>query len=149
MSDLIDRQAAINEFLHFADEHDGNDGLWHWTGIKAILESLPSAQPQERAIVNIKIPDEKLQEAAEMAMERIIAAQPNWIPCSERLPDYDGYDEVITTVQGRHENVTYKNGVCTNVEYDDIDKRWYINGVFEPNITVIAWMPLPESYQGE
>lgn len=70
-----------------------------------------------------------------------------WIPCSERLPDYDDYDEVITTVNGRHGNVEYINGVCTNVQYDDIHELWYINDVYEPNITVTAWMPLPQPYK--
>ena len=40
------------------------------------VESMPTIEPKERAIVNIKIPDEKLQEAAEIAMKGIIAAQP-------------------------------------------------------------------------
>ena len=77
-----------------------------------------------------------------MSNQRVV----EWIPVSERLPDYNGYDEVITVVNGRHGNTQYIDGVCTNVEYDDIDELWYINDVYEPNITVKAWMPLP-SYE--
>lgn len=82
-----------------------------------------------------------------------------WIPCSERLPDYEGYDEVLTTVNGRAENVRYINAVITNAEYDDTDKQWYINGCAAKwvarngkvmsDVDVLAWMPLPEPYQPE
>ena len=106
MSDLISRQAAINEFLHFADEHDGNDGLWHWTGIKAILESLPSAQPEQR-----------------------------WIPCSERLPDTDDV-MLVTYLNKREnetvldlgwhemENVWYVNGYEHSKERGNEIEAW-------------------------
>ena len=80
-----------------------------------------------------------------------------WIPCSERLPDYEGYDEVLATVNGRAENVRYINAVITNAEYDDTDKQWYINGCAAKwvarngkvmsDVDVLAWMPLPEPYQ--
>jgi len=82
-----------------------------------------------------------------------------WIPCSERLPDYEGYDEVLTTVNGRAENVRYINAVITNAEYDDTDKQWYINGCAAKwvarngkvmsDVDVLAWMPLPEPWKGE
>lgn len=88
-----------------------------------------------------------------------IKPEPHWIPCSERLPDYEGYDEVLATVNGRAENVRYINAVITNAEYDETDKQWYINGCAAKwvarngkvmsDVDVLAWMPLPEPWKGE
>ena len=41
MNDLISRQAAIDAVMDFARAHT-KEGLIHWTGIKAILENVPT-----------------------------------------------------------------------------------------------------------
>ena len=49
VGDMISRQAAISELMEWVDEHKDNSFggcLFHWTGIKAMLECLPSAQPE-------------------------------------------------------------------------------------------------------
>lgn len=104
---------------------------------------------------------EDVEEALNMAIETLGRSEtPNgWIPCSERLPDYEGYDEVLATVNGRAGNVRYINAVITNAEYDDTDKQWYINGCAAKwvarngkvmsDVDVLAWMPLPEPWKGE
>ena len=94
-----------------------------------------------------------------IVLQPTIEPEPHWIPCNERLPDYEGYDEVLTTVNGRAENVRYINAVITNAEYDDTDKQWYINGCAAKwvarngkvmsDVDVLAWMPLPEPWKGE
>ena len=53
MSDLIDRQKAIDALIalheaHKADQFTGD--LLHWTGIKAMLENIPSAEPEHKWI---------------------------------------------------------------------------------------------------
>ena len=48
MSDLISRQAAIDELMEMIEQHENdqfNGRLLHWTGIKAMLEGLPSVEP--------------------------------------------------------------------------------------------------------
>lgn len=49
--DLISRQNAIDALMevreaHKADKYTGD--LLHWTGIKAMLENLPSAEPERK-----------------------------------------------------------------------------------------------------
>ena len=46
MDDLISRQAAIDAVVESYEElvKRGQNGLMHWTGVKATLECLPSAQ---------------------------------------------------------------------------------------------------------
>ena len=125
MSDYISRTAVLDLW----DKYHPTIATCAMSYDKA-LRALPSAQPQERAIVNIKIPDEKLQEAAEIAMKGIIAAQPqpNWIPCSERLPE-EG-TEVLTY---NHDDDYAINHIIDGEE-------WFFDGA-------VAWMPLPEPYK--
>ena len=69
----------------------------------------------------------------------------NWIPCSERLPDKRG--DYLVTLRGNGEpwveialwNETF-GGRWQMVLYNDVDYSDISN--------VIAWMPLPEPYQG-
>lgn len=69
MSDLIDRQAAIDEVHKEFDECLVWDESGECTAdeVERILESLPSAQPEQR-----------------------------WIPVSDRLPKYDGEMYLVT-----------------------------------------------------
>lgn len=66
----------------------------------------------------------KVEEAIDTA-ERLI---PNWIPCSERLPEYG---ESVLCYFGTDEDF----GV--NHIIDEEDGEWFDDGV-------TAWMPLPE-----
>lgn len=50
MNDLISRERAISELVNMVTDHYKDEpfhGLMlHWTGIKAMLEALPSAEPE-------------------------------------------------------------------------------------------------------
>ena len=59
-----------------------------------------------------------------------IDSEPHWIPCSERLPEKDGY--YLTTT-------CYRQVYCDFWNEDHFDRTE----------AVIAWMPLPEPYEGE
>ena len=62
-------------------------------------------------------------------LQPTIDAQPHWIPCSERLPDKNGY--YLTTT-------CYRQVYCDFWNEDHFDRTE----------AVIAWMPLPEPYEG-
>ena len=66
-----------------------------------------------------------------------IDAGPHWIPCEERLPE--NKSEVL---------VTDMNGHIRHALYNAVWDRF---GTYEESMTVraIAWMPLPEPYEGE
>ena len=131
MSDLISRQAAIDEL------DKGAWGVeWDKTLAKAMIESLPSAQPE-----------------------------PRWIPCSERLPE-DIRPVIVTWkntdpksyyqyIVGKHFTGTacYKNGkwywYSSTTEDMLAEYGRYDSEEFDEAIECIAWMPLPEPYRGE
>ena len=72
--------------------------------------------------------------------------QHRWIPVEERLPEKD--DFVLVTVSGIYNHLTFSDALQL-ASYTE-DDGWFIESYPEwddPN--VIAWMPLPEPYQGE
>ena len=78
------------------------------------------------------------QEALHMAIEALSQSDPKWIPCNERLPE-EKQSVLVWCPQ-------YKNIYCAYLEKE----QWWIFGAFVqivPN-EVIAWMPLPEPYEG-
>ena len=115
MDDLISRQTVLYWLKN------------EWNGMVTSLfdgiKALPSAQPQyiARDIATI-IENEKDM--------RVVLKQPRWIPCSERLPNKDGY--YLTTTYYRQVYADYWN-----------------EDHFDRTEAVIAWMPLPEPYKGE
>lgn len=76
-----------------------------------------------------------------------IDAEPCWIPCEERLPEDSDYHDLWETPDGAVLwcKATGEIGVGW---YYESTKNWsdlWDNGVKD----VIAWMPLPEPYEGE
>ena len=68
---------------------------------------------------------------------RFPSAEPQWIPVSEKLPKYS--DSVLISACGYE--IDIGSYFCD---------KWHINGCgpVEDGI-VIAWMPLPEPYEGD
>ena len=136
MADLIDRQAAIKAVDDLPNCYNGFSDTYDKAYIIGVLEELPSAQPE-----------------------------PQWIPCSERLPEE--LEEVnVTWVNHKPESyydfvkdkpftasaVYYKgdwywySSVCTDLLAErgenEIDK-------IDDAIEITAWMPLPEPWRGK
>ena len=76
--------------------------------------------------------------AMAMAVKALEAAQ-QWIPCSERLPEYD-MCRTLTTINTHVKSGYYYKGLF----YNDNGDTWKVT-----DKEVIAWMPLPEPYKGE
>lgn len=128
---LIDADKLMKAMYHRAFETDG-DTMWQsgcWVRYRAI-EQVVKEQPT-------------------------VKTEPQWIPCSERLPEEDV--EVLITYR-------YKEGEGdTSHAYMDITTygQMYFGGnkvgkykhwrqpfeYFESNYEVVAWMPLPEPYR--
>ena len=104
--------------------------------------------------------DSEIQEAFQMAIEALEAQR--WIPCSERLPEYDT-DVLISyrykTGEGDQSHVRIditsygKMYFGGNSVYNQMGKsitHWREPfAYFADNYEVIAWMPLPEPWKGD
>jgi len=80
---------------------------------------------------------------------RLMSLQPEqqWIPCSERLPSDEDYDETFTvTIQCEHYDGwdDYVTGYA-----DWTPHGWDIQSYYLGQIKVVAWMPLPKPWGGE
>ena len=119
MDDLISRQAAI-------------DALW-----KALYDYEDKIEKQFLESEELNTDDwfrhrTFVQNMSGIDLQAIInlpSAQ-QWIPCSERLPERNGY-YLVTGRQGA------------------VNKRLYQDGYWYGNWAIIAWMPLPEPWRGE
>lgn len=141
--DPIDRQDAIDAVLDRMDtEKHGRNAKPE--EIKWTLERVPSAQPEQ--LERCPIYDGVCGYPSDQCYEcpRHHGAQPEqqWIPCSERLPHYS--ETVIVSIlddTGDY-NLNY-----TDVGWITHDGTWIVDN--DENNMVTAWMPLPESYNGE
>ena len=116
--DLIDRQAAIDAIeshIRTAEEPyqltQADKVLNHAFEVSAsCIYNAPSAQPEQR-----------------------------WIPCSERLPEYDGEMYLVT------DYCEQINRRRIHISYCYVNREGFWSDV-PIGYKVIAWMPLPEPY---
>ena len=121
MSDLISREDAIRWVKTECNPY-GKPTLDFESGKKVIahLKQMPSAQPE-----------------------------PQWIPCSERLPETEEF--VLASRTGKYRNTTFEHA-CEIADY--ADGGWCVYAY--PHMSaekceelIEAWMPLPEPYREE
>ena len=80
--------------------------------------------------------DSWIDKAYDVAIKALEQPEPQWIPCSERLPDKEG--NYLMTAQP-----TYNH--TKDIRIAHWSGRWV--GYVKPEI--LAWMPLPEPYREE
>ena len=133
MDDTVYRQDAIEAInSHFGFNIEEEYG----SAVQEVINGLPSAQPE--------IDWEKVNDAHNegydvgyWAGRRDFA--PQWIPCSERLPENDEL-VLVTDDSGGVKTVDFDR--CG--QYECSKKRfWYYTQ------NVVAWMPLPKPYRAE
>ena len=118
------REEAIQILEEEAEFLYGGDEPYNKIAIDMAIEALQREEAEAKGYCHRIKPKEYLSADAE------------WIPCSERLPEKDGW--YLITVQG-YEKV--------------VDMEWYYsewgawNGVSSKQ-QVIAWTPLPKPYKG-
>ena len=73
-------------------------------------------------------------------------AEPQWIPCDERLPEKDDYKSCIECLDGAVWYFT-ENGTMGLGYYYKSTKEWSTTDDLKTDGKVIAWMPLPKPYK--
>lgn len=145
MSDLISRHAAIDAIWN-TEQHDLKSTATYNRRLKQLIKiinvvaKLPSAQQNA-----CKYWDD---ESNFCSLNRPSAQpEPQWIPCSERLPEEQKKVYWICTDSGYQCTCRWTN---VNHIWTDLttDWHWHIGDV--PQFSkVVAWMPLPEPWKGE
>jgi len=101
--------------------------------VRWAYQMLDNTQRADIAMGGLRNAEKKVEEAP------TIDAVPRWIPCKERLPELD---EICL--------VTEKDGSIRHCYFDSVDPVLFATveeGMYVKN--VVAWMPLPEPYEGE
>ena len=125
VTDLIQRSDAIE-----AIENIKRTDNWKASVIVTLCD-LPSCHSCREC-------DEEAYERGYTAGQFADRPKGEWIPCSERLPDKNGW--YLVTVQG------YETLTDVSLYSDDDGCAW---GDVSAKQKVIAWMPLPKPYRGE
>ena len=84
-------------------------------------------------------------DAIRMDVEDLSSAQERkkrWIPCEERLPEYDGEMYLVT------DYCEQINRRRLHISYCYVNREGFWSDV-PMGYKVVAWMPLPEPYKGE
>lgn len=147
MSDLIERQVVMDTVAKSA--LDLNDPDENWI-MQDRIKEIPSAQPEPsteiQEILNYLyttlhpiISPDNWNVYAELhdMVSKLPSAQPEWIPCSERLPDED-VEVLVTDDAGGVANLWLDK----MLRYEDSGKLFWL---WSQNVT--AWMPVPEPYE--
>lgn len=87
-----------------------------------------------RSILKHLYKEGRMTEEQYQKIDRNLKGQPQWIPCSERLPEKDG--KYLVTMKGWES----KKLMVTTSIFANSTKEFYPN--------CIAWTPLPEPYNG-
>ena len=131
---------------------------------QAAIDALARMMPRSYTPDGSHPADEEIFRAQEIfadcieALEILPSEQPktHWIPCSERLPEYNEsvltWDGYVFCIEKRIPYIRDDDGEpiegdwWVSDEYDEYESEFY------PNLrdgAAIAWMPLPEVYQEE
>ena len=142
-NDLISRQAAIDTCM----KYNGYGSVW--ACIKGEIKQLPSAQPESDEYArgyNDAKREIALSGEYERAYQRGKEDAQRWTPCSERLPEEEGW--YLVTIQNdktrkrRTENDLFAIGIAEAHKHTPY--KFCKDGHRQ---TVIAWMPIPEPYK--
>lgn len=139
-----DHFVGHQKFIEYMDNAEiGSFGKWQFangfnmglTAAEVAIKNLPSAQP---TYTDAEI--QKMQEMEQAQIEKAYQlgredAEPKWIPCSKKLPKRTSLYYV--TIRDEKNDIEYTS--CMN---------FYVNlALWEVDVNVIAWMPLPKPYK--
>lgn len=141
MSDLIDRQAAIDALEGKDMNVPSNDLISRQAAID-VLEKIFPADPMRNEYT------QGITCGAALATEyikQLPSAQPQWIPVTEKLPNEYKKCYWVQTDTGHMCECRWTN---INHFWTDLTTAWHWNFVDIPPFSkVVAWRPLPEPYK--
>lgn len=110
--------------------------------IKKMFRPLTTADGSAEVDVCIHSYDEALYDVLNVIQE--LPREDEWISVEERMPNY--LQKVLVTYIGYFDGKRH----CDDVAYREFSGQWmWALDDTRVGVEIIAWMPLPEPYQGE
>lgn len=110
--------------------------------IKKMFRPLTTADGNAEVDVCIHSYDEALYDVLNVIQE--LPREDEWISVEERMPNY--LQKVLVTYIGYFDGKRH----CDDVAYREFSGQWmWALDDTHVGVEIIAWMPLPEPYQGE
>lgn len=91
---------------------------------------------------------ETFADMVEMTAQKLEVKVPQWVPCSEKLPEEKDYRGCAECIDGAVWYYTDKGAMGLGYYYEST-KSWSTTYDESPYGNVIAWMKLPEQYREE
>lgn len=122
---------------------------WAMSLLKRKIEEMPPVKPVA-CIAEIKFSKEDMRELVNEKIKEITAGleESKWIPVKERLPENTDY----YLIQYSRKTCPDENAVAfysVEEKESDPDYEWEFTPQCGEYKEVLAWMPLPEPYEGE
>ena len=157
---VLREQPTVHPETNCSEFPNSSDTIYRQAAIDALARMMPRSYTPDGS----HPADEEIFRAQEIfadcieALEILPSEQPktHWIPCSERLPEYNEsvltWDGYVFCIEKRIPYIRDDDGEpiegdwWVSDEYDEYESEFY------PNLrdgAAIAWMPLPEVYQEE
>ena len=150
---------ALSEAIKILSQRADGDTISRQAAIDALARMMPRSYTPDGshpADEEIFMAQEVFADCIE-ALEILPSAQPepHWIPCSERLPEYN---ESVLTWDGYAFCIEKRIPYIRDDDGEPIEGDWWVGDEYDeyeseyyPNLrdgAAIAWMPLPEPYRG-
>ncbi len=136
--DPISRRAVIEAIAHTECEFFASE----WEELTKAIMNVPS-EPGE-VIAEVKVDTDEIMKRVN---EEILPLIPQWIPCSERLPEV-GRTYIVTGRMKYEWDKKYDYFVDA-AAYSPVDgwDTFHDNYEGQQDFAIIAWIPLPEPYR--
>lgn len=158
-----------NDFhVRYLEQDNGICSVCHGTGakieIRYVVRNYESARVKNKICKNLQAHERSLwicpkcinnfkQKLSVINERNLTQPEPQWIPCSERLPEEYGEYQITWITSASKKRFIGSAEYEITYEWDEYGHRfsgeWLLDDYVKnyPDVKVTAWMPLPQPYK--